>query len=500
MITTQGGFYIHTYIDILLRRIWYVIIPFLLILTGIFVYLAVAPKIYKAETMVLITPQKVPENFIRPTITASIQERLQTLSKEILSRTRLEQLIKEFNLYPEKSRSAPTEEVVELMRNSVHFDLRSGGDRRESSGGYFSISYKGKNPIVVARVTNRLASLFIEENLKSRELQAQGTVEFLETELKGTKEKLDRQEMVLTGFKKQHINELPDQRDANIRVLEQLQVTHQRIGESLKAAEDRKVIIQNKLADLELGGTSTSYLDELRSGKNGAIASSPRLIGPQESQLNQLRTQLFELEAKYKPNHPDILITKKRIADLEGAVRGSHVQKDKQENREDGRAGTYFEAMKRDLLPLDREIQRLRAEEGKIKGMISDQRGRIEKTPIREIALGQIMQDFNQTKEVHQTLLKKKEEAQQAENLERRQKGEQFKIVDPARIPDQPFKPNVPKVILIGLLAGLLAGLGLAFLREQLDHSFRDADDLEATFGLKVLANIPRIDQAVPAG
>jgi polysaccharide chain length determinant protein (PEP-CTERM system associated) len=500
MITTQGDFYIHSYIEIIFRRIWYVIIPFVIIAAGVSLYLVVTPKLYKSETMVLVTPQKIPENFIRSTFTASIQDRLLALSKEILSRTRLEQLIKEFKLYSEETRFLSMEQIIELMRNDIQFEIKSAGDRREPGAGYFNISYTGKNPILVAQVTNKLSSLFIEENLKSREQQAQGTVEFLEAQLKITKEKLQKQEMVLTGFKKQFLNELPDQRDANIRVLEQLQVSNQRIGESLKAAEDRKLIIQNKLADLELSGTSTYYPDELRSGKNGATASSPRLLNSQELQLNQLKTQLFELQAKYKPGHPDILITKKKIADLEGAGRGSQGQKDKQESREDGSKSTYLEALKRDLFPLDREIQRLRAEEGKIKGTIVEYRGRIEKSPIREIALGQIMQDYNQTKESYQTLSKKKEEAQQAENLERHQKGEQFKIIDPARIPTRPFKPNAPRVILIGLLAGLLGGLGLAFLREQLDHSFRDADDVEATFGLKVLANIPRIDQEVPAG
>ena len=193
MISTQGGFNIYSYIDMFLRRIWYVIIPFVLVTAGVITYLTVTPKIYKANTMVLVTPQKVPENFVRPTITANIQDRLQTMSQEILSRTRLEQLIAEFKLYPEETRSEPMEQVVEMMRKDIQFEVKAAGqgDRRESGGGYFNISYAGKNPTVVAQVTNKLASLFIEENLKYREQQAQGTVEFLENELKGTKGKLD---------------------------------------------------------------------------------------------------------------------------------------------------------------------------------------------------------------------------------------------------------------------------------------------------------------------
>ena len=146
------------------------------------------------------------------------------------------------------------------------------------------------------------------------------------------------------------------------------------------------------------------------------------------------------------------------------------------------------------MVAADLELQRLREEEGKVKAQMGQYRERIENTPIREQAMANLTRDYQNTKESYQRLLQKSQDAQQAENLERRQKGEQFKIIDPARVPEKPIKPNMPKVLLIGFFLGIASGFGLAFFREQLDHSFRDAEDLEATFRFKVLANIPKIE------
>jgi uncharacterized protein involved in exopolysaccharide biosynthesis len=126
---------------------------------------------------------------------------------------------------------------------------------------------------------------------------------------------------------------------------------------------------------------------------------------------------------------------------------------------------------------------------------MTEYRKRIENTPLREQVLSLLMRDYQNTKESYQTLLKKSQEAQQAENMERRQKGEQFKVIDPGRVSEKPFKPDVPKILLFGLLLGMGSGLGLAFGREQMDRSFRDADDLETSLGFRVLANIPKIDK-----
>jgi polysaccharide chain length determinant protein (PEP-CTERM system associated) len=496
MISTQGGFNIHSYIDMFLRQIWYIIIPFVLVSAITTGYILFAPKEYKATTLVLVVPQKIPESFVRPSTVSTIQDRLQNISQETLSRTRLEQVISEFNLYPEETKSLPMEKVVEMLRGKIELNINTvrAARNQENAGGSFNLSYSGSNPVLVAKVTNKLSSMFIEENLRVREQQAQGTVEFLNSELQSTKKKMDDQEKLLTEFKRRHLNELPEQREANLRAVDQLQTSYQRIGEALKSAEDRKIMIQNKLADIETHGASSIYIDTSRDGRTPSSPAQAVLASP-EQQLNQLKASLAELQTKYTDNHPDIVTTKKKVADLENKIKINLSKKEKGEKSEDSLTRFHFESLKGELIPIELEIKRLRKEETSIKSGIAEYRARAEKSPFREIDLGQITQQYNQTKESYQTLLKKQEEAQQAENLERRQKGEQFRVIDPAKPPVTPFKPNILMILPIGLILALGSGLGLAFLREMMDRSFRDPDDVEATLGLKVLANIPRIEQ-----
>jgi len=147
------------------------------------------------------------------------------------------------------------------------------------------------------------------------------------------------------------------------------------------------------------------------------------------------------------------------------------------------------------LMLTEREIGRLKEEDAKIRAQMEKYSERVEKTFGRELEITNLTRDYQNAKETYESLLRKSQEAQQAENLERRQKGEQFKVIDSARTPGMPFKPDIPKIFLFGLLLGLGSGFGLAFFREQMDRSFRDAEDLEATLGLKVIANIPKVEK-----
>jgi uncharacterized protein involved in exopolysaccharide biosynthesis len=142
----------------------------------------------------------------------------------------------------------------------------------------------------------------------------------------------------------------------------------------------------------------------------------------------------------------------------------------------------------------DMEIKRLSEESSRISGQINKYFSRIEQTPTREQDMAGLLREYQSTKETYERLLKKSQDAQQAENLEKRQKGEQFRVIDPARTPEKPFSPDIPKILLISLLAALGGGLALAFLREQMDRSFHDAADVEITLGLKVIATIPKIE------
>ncbi len=506
MINTEKSFNIQDYTEIFLRRIWYIVIPFTVILAAAVLYAFYTPKMYRATTLILVTPQKVPDTLVKPTVTSRIEDRLQSIGQEIMSRTRLEQVVAEFKLYSEEAKSLSQEEIIELMRKNIQVEIRG-------KEGYFTISYVGKDPKTVTLVTNKLASLFIEENLKLREQQAQGTSDFLSVELNATRARLEEQETAITNFKKKFITELPEQREANLKILEQLQLQSQKIGDNLKAAQDRRVIIQKQISDMKiqmaLGRPPENPENPKEEGRATATERDvSQLLLPSQSglmyyeaQLNQARNRLSELKSKYTDRHPDIVRTEKYVADLEQKIKKMKTQdmgedvRGKEVAISSSPVAASFRAMENQLIATELEMKRLQAEESKVKARIAGFQARVENTPMRELAMANLARDYQNTKESYQSLLKKSEEAQQAENLERRQKGEQFKVIDPARIPEKPVQGKIFRIILIGFVLGLGSGLGMAFFKEQMDRSFRDAEDLEATMEFKVLANIPKIQK-----
>jgi uncharacterized protein involved in exopolysaccharide biosynthesis len=468
MINPAKPFNIHDYKEIFLRQVWFFIIPFVIILAGTGLYVNLVPKQYKATTLIQVTSQKIPTDYVRPTVTSGIEERLQSIGQEIMSRTRLEQIIKELNLYPEEVKSSKMEGIVAMMQKDIEVPIKG------RAGGYFNISYTGRNPQIVAQVTNKLASLFIEENLNLREQRVQETSEFLSLELKATKAKLEEQETIITDFKRRFFGELPEQRDANLRVLERLQA---RLAE-----------IQALIPDRPLS---------------------------QEIKLAQLKNNLEDLRMKYTEKHPDVLILKKKIAELGKEVKQANLRREKEKKREgqqvltspakmtrpkekSGAKGSRLDpSLKEDdrILTNNKEMEGLKKEEAKIKAQISRHQDRVKESFNREQEMAILTRDYQTTKEAYSSLLKKSQEAQQTENLERRQAGGQFKIIDPARVPENPYRPDVPKVLLIGLFLAFACGGAAAFFWEQTDRSFRDAEDLQVTLGFKVLANIPRIQK-----
>ena len=387
MINPAKNFTLDEYLEILRRRMWYIIIPFVLVMAGASIYAIAAPRQYKASTLVLISPQKVPAAFVQTTVTSQVEERLQSITQEVMSRTTLEKIITELGLYEKERKSLSKEETVELMRKNIKIDLPT--TKRAEKTNFFSISFIGDDPNMVTNVANRLSSLVIEENLKVREQQAAGTSEFMINELADAKAKLD-------------------------------------VLEASVAKYNRR---------------TTRVYDEPRTEYA-------------ETEKDKLRRELEALRTKYTDNHPDVIGMKKKIDDLE-------------KNKDTSGS----------VAPVKKP------------------RVRVEQIPFQEQDMGALGREYQSMKLTYETLLKKNQEALQAENLEKKQKGEQFRVVDPAIVPEKPFSPDVPKSLLIGLFAGMVSGLGLAFMREQMDRSFHDADDLEISLGIKVLATVPKIEE-----
>ncbi len=492
---------VQEYLEIFLRRKWYFFLPFvgIILLSGILAY--ILPDVYRSTTVILVESQKVPENFVRPTVTTKIEGRLNTITQQIMSRTRLEKIIQEFGLYQGVGqRSGPeailvnipwvnsylgltalgTDTAVDRMRKDIQVNVNGRGDNRDTDLA-FTVSYHGSNPEVTMHVTEKVASLFIEENLKIREKQAEGTSEFLESELNNSRLHLEQQEKQIKEFKQRYMGELPQQLDANLRALDRFQMEMKATLEALKAAEDRKESIEKLLS---------TALPE--SGMGGSTLLT---------RLDQLKTQLSNLRAEYKEDYPDIALTQKEIKEIEEAL----AQGDKNLESKSGSStresrDTLSQNQSRD--PLTRnlatqlrdaniEISVLKTRRANLMKQISLYEKRVEDTPLREQQLMTIQRDYENIQKNYQSLLDKRLEAKISENLEKRQQGEIFRILDPANLPLSPYTPNRAMIVLVGLVFALGGGLGLVFLREQLDQSFKTGEELSEAVGMPVLAMIP---------
>jgi polysaccharide chain length determinant protein (PEP-CTERM system associated) len=506
---TEKPFDIREYLEIALRRKWYIIIPLvcsMVISFGVYKYL---PKVYKSTTLILVQPQSVPESYVRSTITDPVSNRLNTISQEILSRTRLEKVIQEFNLYADLRKKVPVEEVVEIMRKGIEVQIGPLGSarsrsRNEEIQSTFSISFESEEPITVMMVTNKLASLFIEENLKVRESRAEGTSDFLVRELFSMEEQLKKKEVDIRNFKERNMGKLPQQLDANLRILERLQQQLKEANENVRAAEDRSVLVQNQIEQLKAREQFS-----MSSGPLGDLSSSTENVNryripedPSITQLNLFKKDLANARSKYKEVHPDVIELKKKIANLESQVEATlkgqqegittkNLPPPMKDPITEKLLTQYTEQYNSALL----EAKRSREEVKSLKEQIALYEARIENTPRREQELVLLTRDYDLLKSNYQSLLDKKIQAQMAENLERKQQGERFKILDPARVPVKPFKPDRNKILLIGAMMGLMTGLGLTWFRESWDRSFHSVSDVEVYLAIPVIATIPNLQE-----
>ena len=467
------------------RRKWLAILVFagpFVAATSIVKFL---PDIYGSTATVLIEGQQLPEAFVRSTVTSAVETRLQTITQEILSRSRLESLINRFGLYIELRGKSALEGVIERMRRDIQIDLKGVKPIEQGRATVaFSIGYRGSDPQTVAQVANSLASFYIEENLKARERQAVGTTEFLLVQLEETKKRLDEQERRVSAFKKGHIGELPRQLEANLATLERLNTQLRLNSDTRNRANERRAALAQQLAQADLF-EQLGEADFRPAGGPNATAI----------RIARVKQELTELRTRYTDNYPDVIQKKAEIAALEGelARTKSDVEpNNKEPNKEKTAAVNPFVVqLQRAISEVEAEIAARKAEEQGLRRDINTYQQRVENTPRWEQEFQSLSRDYDTTKELYTSLLKRYEEAKLAESMEQRQKGEQFRILDPAAASEQPVAPNRVRLFLAGLVLSLGLALGTVVLAEQLDTSFHTVDELRGFTRFPVLVSIP---------
>jgi len=482
------GLNIGYYLTLVSRRRWFIIVPFCLAVIVGMLLAVMLPKIYEATTLILVQPQRVPERVVTPVVNSDVENRISTLSQQVLSRSNLERVMEQFKLFSDpKAANMLMEDKLESLRKRIKVEVGRAA-RGRGGADSFSISFRSNDPQTTMQVANGLATFFIDENLKSREGMAVGTSDFLESELEAMRKRLEEQEQLLKKFREKNMGELPEQLDSNLRILDTLKTQLAQKEDSLRSARVSLVALESEM-----------------SIRQGAIAAMRPPPGPaatgreneDQMSLDQLKDKLAGLRASYTDQHPDVVRLKTRIDKLEKQQASAPPAADKE--GEDGAAtGRYASAQlnaetTRQKAVILGSIRALEAEIARGNQEIRDHQRRIEATPRREQELLTIKRDYENIKASYSSLLNRKLEADIGVNMEKKQKGEQFQVIDVARLPQKPVSPDLPKLFMITVVAGLGLGAGFVFLLETMDTSVRRLDNLEEEIGLPVLAMVPRI-------
>lgn len=453
---------------LLIRYRWLqIILVSLVVSSGLSVAIWFIPNRYSATTTILVDPQKVPEKYVSSTISEDPGERLNTLTQSVLSTTRLSAIIERFNLYPKELAKIGRDRVLTQMRNQIQIQVKRTSGNSLSA---FSISYHSTERSKVAPVTNQLAQSFIDWNLESRQEQVQGTIHFLDDALARARQNLDDQDEKLRNYRLQHIGEMPEQLQANLSTLNRLQANLQANADALNRLDQERLL---------------TYNASLLGHPTAAPAASPL-----QAEIAKAKQHLQDLQERYTPQHPDVIAATETLKQLQQEAARQH-----QPVKIDA-SGNQVPTTEADLY--NQRKEKLLRDRKQIEDQVRHYQALVDAVPIREEQVSQLTRDYQTSKENYSSLLEKSYSAQMATQLEEKQQGERFQVLDPALPPDRADSPNRPVMWVGALFAGLACGIGLAFIRDRMDATVSGEAELMELLprGVSIIGRIPHITPA----
>jgi polysaccharide chain length determinant protein (PEP-CTERM system associated) len=468
---------IREYLDLVRRRKLWIILLTLGISLSITVVALRLPSIYRAETVILVDPQKVPDSVVPTSVSGTVADRLSTIRQEVMSPTQLGLLTKEMNLYPGLRDKVSEQELVSRMQKSTTIEVVESGGQRLST---FRIAFTDTDRKQVAPVANRLASLFIERNLKARQQHFNGTSQFLETELQETKHQLEEKEHLLQDVKSRYIMDLPESKQYHLEAMNSLRDQLRNSQDQVNRDRQSKIYIQS------MAGMSTQTIDL---DQEGGASKSPR-----QSQLQKLEMQLKDMQVRYGPKYPDVRKLRNDINQLKAMAESEKVETDPPDPQLSVQTHqAHNPVVEAEVGKLDQDIEDQTKVQAELEKQIQYHVGKLQQVPVFEQQIAGLMRDYDTLRNHYNQLQAKKLDAVMAGELETHQAGERFEVLDPAVEPDRPAGPKRGMMIIGGLFFGLMCGVGVAFLVEVSDESVRNEREAAHIFGKPVLAAIPKI-------
>jgi succinoglycan biosynthesis transport protein ExoP len=481
----------HSYLALIQRRKWLILLPFFAGWLIVWMVSWWLPSIYRSGTLILVEHPTVPQQFVVPNVAGDLQEHLQSITQQILSRTRLLHIINSLNLYVKERQKRTEDEIVERMRKDIEIELVRDSHNELTA---FNIYFSSRDPQVAQQVTTELSNLFISENLEARQAQSQSTTKFLESELEEARKSLSEQEAKVREFKDKHVGELPGQLQSNLQILSGLQGQLQNEDEALNRAKQQNVYLESLL------GQYRTFQGTAKGGSNAPMVGLPELA----QELEKLRAQLTDLSAHYTDRHPDVRKLKEQIARTE-KIREQLAKslKSKAADTSNADSSSPDDLQVQDSAPimeLESQLKgnkieivnRQRAIE-EIKSKIGEYQARLNRSPVMEQELADLTRGYDQSKANYDSLLKKKNDSELATSLELRQQGEHFRVLDPPSLPVKPYSPKRLLLCAVGLVVGLVLSGAITAGAELLDDRIYDEKTLKKLIQIPVLSEIPNV-------
>ena len=469
----ENNLELNEFFAIFKRRKW----DFILTATVVFLAIAVAvfiwPPTYRSTSTILIEAQEIPREYVMTTVTAYADQRLQTINQRVMSYKTLLEIINRFDLYADQRKKMTTEEIVERMRSKyIKFDTVSAEvvdpqtGRPSSATIAFSVSFDGKKPDVVVQVANVLASLYLEENLKSRDKLSAGAAKFIDDEARNIQSKLVELDRRISTFKQGNIDSLPELSQLNLQTIDRIERDIDRLNDQLRTTREKEGYLQTQLASIP-----------------------PDISNPDKEKLKELRSKIVGLETLYSSRYPDVIKTKREIAELE-----RRLERQNTKTMVGGRADNpAYVALAAQLSGTQSDIESTKRQIKEAENKRDSYRLRIQAGPRVEEQYKLLQSERNNLQLKNDDLMKKLMEAQLAQGMEKDQMGERFTLIEAARLPEKPVRPNIPAVLLIGLILAVGAGIAVASIIEYADQSAHTIEDLARATNLPVFAGIAEI-------
>lgn len=477
------------YLKILKRRWWLIVLPGVLLAGLAYGGSLFIPNMYTSQTLVLVEAQQVPDEIVRPIMTDTLNMRLVTMEEQILSRSRLQPLIEQFGLYRSEVGKVPMEDLVSRLRKSVKVTpIHLEAAQYRGLPGFY-IAFTSDSPRLAQQVCAQITSMFMSENLHIQEQTAQGTTDFLKSQLDDAKRSLDEQDAKLAGFKKKYIGQLPEQAQSNLAMLGSMNTQLTAVTSNLSRAREDKTYVESLIAQAQ-----ATWQGQQQAASNGG--ASPATI---DQQMMVLQQQLTQLKAKYTDEYPDVVKVKAEIAKLQKQEQEAENAKPaapsgKPEKKSAATEPPQVQQLKTQLHVIEANVAQLATEQDRLQKGIREYEGRVQLSPTVEEEFKELTRDYETSLKAYNDLLAQKNRAEMATDLQRRQEGEQFKIMDQANLPEKPTFPNRSVIGAGGGAGGLVVGLAIAFLLEMADKSLKSESDVKMALQVPILALIPWSD------